>query len=242
MRYLEERGIGFKTGTARVPIVPAAVLFDLFVGDWKVRPDAEAGYQACKAATAKVPAVGNVGAGAGATVGKLFGMARAMKGGIGTASIKLPSGITVGAIVAVNAVGDVFDFKTGNVVAGARTEDGKSLVNTMAALMRGESVPRLTEGTATTIAVVATNVVLIKAETTKVAQMAHDGLARTINPVHTSFDGDTIFALATGKCSKKASVTLIGALAAEVVAQSVIRAIRAAGTIPDFPCARDLAR
>src|SRR6266571_5743330 len=239
MRYLEERGIGFDVGVARVPIVPAAILFDLGVGDSKIRPDAEAGYKACKAAANTAPAEGNVGAGAGATVGKLFGMTRAMKSGIGTSAIKL-EGITVGAIVAVNAVGDVFDPATGKIIAGARTKDGKSLVNTMAALLRGEPIPTLLAGTATTIGVVATDVVLAKAQASKVAQMAHDGLARTINPVHTAYDGDTIFALATSKSSRPANVTLIGALAAEAMAQAVVRAVRAARGIPGLPSASDI--
>jgi L-aminopeptidase/D-esterase-like protein len=239
MRYLEEHGIGFDMRVARVPIVPAAILFDLGVGDAKIRPDAEAGYKACKAATAAAPAEGNVGAGAGATVGKLFGMDRAMKSGIGTSAIKL-DGITVGAIVAVNAVGDVFDPATGKVIAGARTKDGKSLVNSMAALLRGEPLPPLLAGGATTIGVVATDVALTKVQASKVAQMAHDGLARTINPVHTAYDGDTIFALATGKSSKPANVTLIGALAAEAIAQAVVRAVRAARRLPGLPAASEM--
>jgi len=239
MRYLEERGIGFNVGVAKVPIVPAAILFDLGIGDPKIRPDAEAGYRACKAASASMPAEGNVGAGAGATVGKLFGMSRAMKSGIGTSAIKL-EGITVGAIVAVNAVGDVFDLATGKVVAGARTKDGKSLINSMEAIKRGEQPPPLMAGTATTIGVVATDVVLSKVQATKVAQMAHDGLARTINPVHTAYDGDTIFALATGKSSKKANVTLIGALAAEAMAQAVLRAVRAARGTTGLPAAGEI--
>ena len=239
MRYLEERGIGFNVGVARVPIVPAAILFDLGVGDAKIRPDAEAGYKACKAAATSAPAEGNVGAGAGATVGKLFGMSRAMKSGIGSSAIKV-DGITVGAIVAVNAVGDVFDPATGKVIAGARTKDGKSLMNTMAAILRGESLPPLFGGTATTIGVVATDVVLTKAQASKVAEMAHDGLARTINPVHTAYDGDTIFALATGKSSKQANVTLIGALAAESIALAVVRAVRNARGITGLPSSTDL--
>ena len=239
MRFLEERGIGFNVGVARVPIVPAAILFDLGVGDARIRPDAEAGYKACKAATTTAPAEGNVGAGAGATVGKLFGMARAMKSGIGTSAIKL-EGVTVGAIVAVNAVGDVFESATGKIIAGARTKDGKSLVNSMAALLRGEPLPQLLAGTATTIGVVATDVVLTKAQASKVAQMAHDGLARAINPVHTAYDGDTIFALATGKSSKPVNVTLIGALAAEAMAQAVVRAVRAARGIAGLPSASEL--
>ena len=240
MRYLEERGIGFNVEVAKVPIVPAAILFDLGLGDPKIRPDAEAGYRACKAASTSLPSEGNVGAGAGATIGKLFGMSRAMKSGIGTSAIKL-EGITVGAIVAVNAVGDVFDPASGKVVAGARTKDGKSLVNSMEAIKRGEQLPPLMAGTATTIGVVATDVVLTKVQATKVAQMAHDGLARTINPVHTTYDGDTIFALSTGKSSKPVNVTLIGALAAEAIAQAVMRAVRAARGIVGFPSASELA-
>ena len=239
MRWLEEHGIGFDMRVARVPIVPAAILFDLNVGDAKIRPDAEAGYKACKAAGVTPPAEGNVGTGAGATVGKLFGMARAMKSGIGTSCIKL-SGIKVGAIVAVNAIGDVFDPANGKPIAGARTKDGKALVNSMASILRGEALPPTLEGAATTVGVVATDVALTKTQASKVAQMAHDGLARTINPVHTAFDGDTLFALATGKSSKTANLTLVGALAAEAVAQAVLRAVRSARSIAGLPSASDL--
>ena len=240
MRYLEERGIGYNVGVAKVPIVPAAILFDLGVGDAKIRPDAEAGFKACKAASANAPAEGNVGAGAGATVGKLFGMSRAMKSGIGTSAIKLESGVSVGAIVAVNAVGDVFDPSTGKPIAGARTKDGKSLVNSMAAILKGEPLPPTLAVAATTIGVVATNAVLTKAQATKVAQMAHDGLARAINPVHTAADGDTIFALATGRSAKPGNVTLIGALAAEAMSRAVVRAVRAARGIAGFPSASEM--
>jgi L-aminopeptidase/D-esterase-like protein len=240
MKYLEERGIGYNTGIAKVPIVPAAILFDLGVGDAKIRPDARAGYEACKNATDKPPAEGNVGAGAGATVGKLFGLKRAMKGGLGTASIKLPMGITVGAIVAVNAVGDVFDPGTNKIIAGARTPDGKALMGTMQAILRGENLPPLLGGTNTTIGVVATDARLTKVECQKVAQMAHDGLARTINPAHTMSDGDTIFALATGEVEKAAHVTLIGALAAEAMAQAIVRAVKAAQGIPSWPSTNEI--
>jgi L-aminopeptidase/D-esterase-like protein len=243
MRYLEERGIGFDTRFARVPIAPAAILFDLGVGDPKIRPDAEAGYKACKAATTERVAEGNVGAGAGATVGKLFGMDRAMKGGLGSASIKLSDGkssLTVGAIVAVNAVGDVIDPSAGKVIAGARTKDGKALLGSMNAILRGEALPPSLGGAATTIGAVATDAQLDKAQATKVAQMAHDGLARAINPVHTPADGDTIFALATGKSSRRPNVTLIGALAAEAMAQAVVRAVKAAKGISGLPSADDL--
>ncbi len=240
MRYLEERGIGFQAGVARVPIVPAAILFDLAIGDPKIRPDAEAGYKACKSATTDAPAEGNVGAGAGATVGKIYGIKRAMKSGIGTASIKLPGNPTVGAIVAVNAMGDVLDPKTGNVIAGARTPDGKSLFGVMNAILRGEPLPSTLGGTATTIGIVATDVKLNKTQAKKVAQMAHDGLARTINPIHTPFDGDAIFALSTGKSSQPVNLALIGILAAEAMAQAVIRAVRAAKGIAGLPSAADL--
>jgi L-aminopeptidase/D-esterase-like protein len=258
MRWLEERGIGVTVGVPAaddapppfvVPIVPAAILFDLWVGDSRVRPDAAAGYAACDAATRDAPAEGNVGAGAGASVGKLFGIGRAMKGGIGTASIEV-GGITVAALVAVNAIGDVVDPRSGRVVAGARTEDGSKLLGTMEALKRGELPPRLdlraAAGAATTLAVVATDAVLTKTEATKVAQMAHDGLARSINPVHTMGDGDVVFALATGASRQPAATTLVGALAADVLAEAVLRAVRAARGIggdglPDLPASADLA-
>jgi L-aminopeptidase/D-esterase-like protein len=245
VRYLEERNIGFDVRVVRVPIVPAAILFDLGVGDPKIRPDAEAGYKAAKAATTNAPAEGNVGAGAGATVGKLFGMKRAMKGGIGTASIKLDDGkssLIVGAIVAVNAVGDVIDPNTGRVIAGARTQDGKAIMGSMNAILRGEPLPPSLGGQATTIGVVATDAKLDKMQATKAAQMAHDGLARTINPTHTASDGDTVFALATGRSSRPANVTLIGALAAEAMAQAVARAVRAAKGIENLPSASDMGR
>ncbi len=238
VKYLEERGIGYDVGVAKVPIVPAAILFDLTVGDAKIRPDANAGYEACKNASDKMPAEGNFGAGAGATVGKLFGGNRAMKSGLGTASITLPNGFTVGAIVAVNAVGDIFE--NGKLIAGARSSDGKKLMGTMNAILRGDNPPPILGGTNTTIGVIATNAKLSKAECQKIAQMAHDGFARTINPVHTMFDGDTIFALATGKNEKPANVTLIGALAAEAMAQAIVRAVKAAKSITGFPSASEL--
>ena len=244
MRWLDERGIGVPVGPARVPIVPAAILFDLWVGDASIRPDAASGYAACEAASTEPPAEGNVGAGTGATVGKLFGIARAMRGGVGSASIQV-GGITVGALVVVNAIGDVVDPRTGLPVAGARTADGRALLGSMQALMRGELPQVLQAGMATTIGVVATDALLTKVQANKVAQMAHDGLARSINPVHTMTDGDTLFALATGASGIAANTTLIGALAAAVVAEAVLRGVRAATRLsgpglPDLPCARDL--
>jgi L-aminopeptidase/D-esterase-like protein len=245
VRYLEERNIGYQTGVARVPIVPAAILFDLAIGDAKIRPDAAAGYKACQAASTSAPAEGNVGAGAGATVGKMLGGSRAMKGGLGTAALKLSdkktgTTLTVGALVAVNAVGDVLDPSTGKILAGARTPDGKAILGTMPAILNGEALPPLLGGTATTLGVVATDAKLDKAQCRKVAQMAHDGLARTINPIHTMFDGDTVFALATGKAGFPGNVTLIGALAAEAMAQAVVRAVKAAKGLPGLPSAAEI--
>lgn len=239
MRWLDERGHGIAVGPARVPIVPAAILFDLWVGDASIRPDATAGYAACEAAGTAAPAEGNVGAGTGATLGKLFGIGRAMKGGIGTASVTV-GGITVGALVAVNAMGDVIDPASGRVVAGARTADGKALLGTMAAWRAGDLPAPLQPGGATTIGVVATDAVLTKAQANKVAQMAHDGLARCIDPVHTMADGDTIFALATGASGRSGHVTVLGAFAAQVVTTAVLRAVRAARGLPGLPAAGDL--
>ena len=233
MRWLEERGHGVQVGPARVPIVPAAILFDLWIGDAPIRPDAAAGHAACDAASDAPVAQGNVGAGAGCTLGKLFGIARAMRGGLGSASVTV-GGITVGALVAVNALGDVLDPRTGRVIAGARTADGSALLGTMQALMRGELPAPLQLGAATTLGVVATDAVLTKVQANQVARMAHDGFARAINPAHTLTDGDTLFALATGASGRTANVTLIGALAAEVMATAIVRAVRAA-TALDTP-------
>ena len=241
MRWLDERGHGVAVGPARVPIVPAAVLFDLWLGDPRVRPDAAAGYAACEAATATAPAQGSVGAGAGATVGKLFGIARAMKGGIGSASIRVGA-VTVAALVAVNAIGDVVDPAGGRVIAGARAEGGGPPTGIMAALCRGELPAALMDGMATTIGIVATDARLSKAQTNKLAAMAHDGLARSINPVHTATDGDALFALATGGSGKTGHLSVLGALAAEVTARAVLNAVRAAHGLADpaIPSASDL--
>lgn len=227
MRWLEERGIGVPVGPVRVPIVPAAILFDLWLGDAAIRPDAAAGYAACAAASNAAPAEGNVGAGTGATVGKLFGVARAMRGGIGSASLRV-DGVTVGALVALNALGDVLDPATGRLVAGARSVDGRTLHGTVEALLRGERPGLALPGGATTLGVVATDATLTKAEASKLSQMAHDGLARCINPVHTPGDGDTVFALATGAVQRRADLTLLGTLAAEATTRAVLRAVRAA--------------
>jgi L-aminopeptidase/D-esterase-like protein len=233
MRYLEEQGIGFNAGVAKVPIVPAAILFDLGVGDPRVRPDAEMGYQAARAATSAAPAEGNVGAGSGASVGKILGMKAAMKSGIGTAGMKT-GGLTVAALVAVNAFGDVIDPRDGQILAGARSTrlgplkagaagyfaDTLEVMKTFV----GRTVLRFATSSNTIIAVVATNAKLTKAEARKVAQMAHDGVARVVRPAHTMLDGDTVFALGTG--ARKSDVSTVGAFAAEVMARAVLAAVQ----------------
>jgi L-aminopeptidase/D-esterase-like protein len=244
MRWLDERGIGLEVGPARVPIVPAAVLFDLPLGDARIRPDAQAGYAACEAARREAPAEGNVGAGSGAVVGKIFGFARAMKGGIGTASVTV-DGITVGAIVACNALGDVVDPPTGRILAGARTADGRALLDAHAALLRGEEARPILPGSNTTIGVLATDAVLTKVQAGRLATQGHDGLARCIRPVHTLSDGDALFALATGASGRTLGMMTLGAMASEACAQAVLRAVRAARSLTlgdlHLPAAGDIA-
>jgi hypothetical protein len=243
MRWLEDHDIGLPTPYGQVPIVPGAVVFDLAVGDARIRPDAQAGYEACLHASANAPAQGNVGVGAGALVGKLLGMGRAMKGGVGTASLTV-SGVTVGAIVACNAVGDVRHHETGQWLAGARNADGTSLMNTQAALLQGQTPQALLAGTNTTIGVIATNATLSKAQVKRLAQVGHDGLARTIYPVHTQLDGDTLFALATGQHSDAPDMLLLCTLAAEVTARAVVNAVLSAQGLQvgeqHWPAAKDL--
>jgi L-aminopeptidase/D-esterase-like protein len=221
VRYLEERGVGFPTGIVPVPIVPAAILFDLGVGDNpKVRPTADCGYRAAAAATG-----------------------RAMKAGVGTAAFILPDGLIVAALAVVNAVGDIVDPATGEVVAGVRTPDGLGLADARTLIRAGLPARARFGGNPirnTTLSVVATNTVLTKAQATKVAQMAQDGLARTISPVHTPEDGDTIFALATGTRQQPSDLLVVGALAADAVAEAVLRAARMATGIPGYPAQRDL--
>ena len=242
MHYLEEKGIGYRAGPAVVPIVPAAILFDLRVGDASIRPDASSGRQAAHAASSDPVALGNVGAGAGATVGKLLGPARAMKGGLGCASVKLPGGLIVGALAAVNAIGDVVDPDTGALLAGARTADGKALADSMEQIRNGHGFVELAEAQNTTIGVVATNAAWTQSQATKVAQMAHDGLARAIRPVHMPFDGDTVFALGTGGLkTDRQTLGYIGAVAADVMAQAVVSAIVHASGISGYPAYSDLA-
>ena len=244
VRYLEERKIGWNVGAAGVvPIVPSAILFDLgFGGNAAIRPTADCGRRAVEAASDAAVAEGNVGAGAGATLGKVAGRARAMKAGIGSASIRLPNGLVVGALVAVNAVGDVIDPSTGQVVAGVRTEDGKGLADARRLLRDGSlmraATPRAAENT--TIAVVATNARLTKVEVNRVALMADDGLAKALSPSHTIGDGDTVFALATGRWAGQADASIIGALAAEALAEAIVRAATQAAGLGGFPSARDM--
>jgi len=241
MRWLEERGHGFVVGPAHVPIVPAAVIFDLWHGDPSIRPDAAAGYAACDAASVEPAEQGSIGAGAGATVGKLFGIERAMAGGIGCASLRV-AGITVSALVVVNATGDVVDPTSGELIAGARkSASSRQLVHAGDAVLRGELPERLRPGAATTIGVVATDAALDKAQCRKLASIAHDGLARSIWPAHTPFDGDTLFALSTASAATSASPALLGILAAEVTARAVVRAVEHARGRPGCPAARDLA-
>jgi L-aminopeptidase/D-esterase-like protein len=242
MRYLEERGVGFDATCARVPIVPSAVLFDLPVGDAKIRPDAESGYRAAQAATTEPVQEGCVGAGAGATVGKVNGFGSGMKGGVGSASIELPDGLIVAALVVVNAEGDVVG-PSGDVIAGVRTEDGQALADARKLLragIAGVSWGRSGSQENTTLAVVATNAPLTKSEATVVAQMAHDGFARAIVPSHGPNDGDATFALATGALGRPVPITIVGALAAELCAEAIVRAVRSATGVPGFPSAHDL--
>ena len=230
MRYLEEQGLGYDTGVARIPIVPAAAIFDLGFGSASIRPDAEAGYQACKNATAEPVMQGNIGAGTGATVGKMAGPSFMMKGGLGSASTLLSDGTLVGVLVVVNALGDIIDPQTQKVVAGARNPAGHGF---LAANPFGN----------TTIAVVATNASLTKGQTNKIAQMAHDGMAQAIRPAHTMFDGDTVFSLALGTTSQSATtpattalqVSMIGAAAATTLARAIIKAVRNATTLHGVP-------
>lgn len=236
MRYLEERGTGFRAGPTVVPHVASAVLFDLNVGDMRARPTREMGYAAAENASPAAPQEGSVGAGTGATVGKLFRVDRAMRGGIGSASARAGDAI-VGALVAVNAVGDVRDPDTGALLAGARDASGRRLIDTARAMREGATLPGFAPEN-TTIGVVATNALLTKAEATKVAEMGMTGFGRALSPPHTAVDGDTLFALSVGEV--RADVTAIGLAAAEAVAGAIARAVLAATSLPGIPAVRDL--
>ncbi|MSQ15471.1 MAG: peptidase S58 family protein [Dehalococcoidia bacterium] len=240
MAYLEERELGFKPKHGVVPIVPAAILYDLGIGDPRVRPTYKDGYQACCAATSAGMDEGNFGAGTGATVGKVLGMDSATKGGIGTASKVLADGTVVAAVVAVNAFGEIVDPSTGITLAGPRRDDGKGFHSTLDLLSRGRKVEEATIGN-TTIGVVITSATLTKEGANKLAQMAQDGLAMSIRPAHTMGDGDTIFALATGKDDTPyKDITSLGAMAAQVVVESIIRGVMKAEGLAGVPAASEL--
>ena len=239
MRYLEERGIGYDTLVARVPIVSAAIIFDLSIGNPKIRPGIEEGYKACQTASDKEVAEGCVGAGTGATVGKALGIERATKSGLGTASRKIGDGIIVAALLVVNAIGDVINPKTGKILAGPRSQDNKCFHSTIELLSQGiYSYRQNSLPTNTTIGVVATNASLNKEQVNKLAQMAQDGLARAINPSHTMHDGDTIFALSLG--DKIGDITILGSVTAEVVSNAIIRAVQQAETLAGIPAIKDM--
>ena len=237
MSYLEENGFGFDVGVARVPIVPAAVLFDLPCGDARVRPDQAMGYQACRNSETERFATGSVGAGCGATVGKLYGMDKAMKGGLGAHCVRI-GGLVVGAVVAVNCLGDVIDPASGQIVAGAVQQDPFRFLDSEAGLLQQcEATGNRFTGN-TTIGAIITNASLTKAQAMKVASMAHDGYARTMRPAHTLLDGDTIFTLAVGDVA--ADISAVGALAAKVMEQAVLSAVQSATALAGFPCCRDV--
>ncbi len=253
MRYLEEEDVGHRVGSKVIPIVVGAILYDLGLeGEERIRPGPDCGYAAASSASNSMGAEGSIGAGAGATVGKMRGLDRSMRGGFGTASITLASGLTVAAAVAVNAVGDIVDPRTGEVVAGARSSPSGTDFVDMRRVLRGEGgepsddeeAPDIDAqaGANTTLGVVATNAVLTKVEATKIAQMAQDGFARAIYPAHTPGDGDTVFSLGTGVWEGDTDVSLIGALAADVVAEAILRAVRMADGLPGIPSVADLGR
>jgi len=243
MRYLEEEKIGFNTGVAKVPIVPSAILYDLNLGRADVRPDSAMGYRAATSAASDAPAEGNAGVGMGASVGKMFGLGLGMKAGVGTTSMNIGGGVVLGALVAVNAWGDVIDPQTNQIIAGLRSGKvgplrvGKKddFANTLSMMKStvGRNILGLTSRANTVIGVVATNAKLTKAQATKVAQMAQDGIARTIRPAHTMLDGDVIFALSTG--TRKADVTSVGVFAAEVMAEAILRAVKMAKPVGALP-------
>lgn len=229
MRYLEEKGIGHPVGMTVVPIVPAAIIFDLALGDWRVRPDAAMGYVACTQASAAPVVDGNVGAGTGASVGKVLGMAQAMKAGVGSAAVRFPDGLIVSALMVANPLGDVVDLD-GQIIAGARLPGG-GWANAADVLAQDRAQAACAANTV--IGVVATNARLDKAQATKVAQMAHDGMARAIRPAHTMFDGDTIFALSAGDAH--ADVSRVGEAAAQMTAAAIVRAVRSARPAGGLP-------
>ena len=237
MKYLEEKDIGFDVQVTKVPIVCGAVLFDLVVGNYKVRPDLEMGYSACINSMDKKCPSGNIGAGTGATVGKLLGPDRAMKGGLGSFAIQIGD-LQIGAIVAVNCLGDVIDPETGEVLAGLLDQEGKTLIGTENILIQKYDEKKNIFSGNTTIGVIATNGTFTKSEANKLASIAHNGYARSIRPAHTIFDGDTIFTMATGKV--EADINVVGALAAKTMERAVVNAIKSANSSYGFKAHRDL--
>lgn len=236
MQYLEERAIGFDVGVTRVPIVSGAVLFDLTFGDWRIRPDKAMGYEACRNAGRSCPQ-GNVGAGTGATVGKILGMNRAMKSGLGMYALEIDR-LQVGALVAVNCLGDVIDPQTGEKLAGLLAEDGRTPADTEEAMIAAYAEKKNLFAGNTTIGVVATNAALEKAQAAKLASMAHNGYARTMRPAHSMVDGDTIFTLATGLV--EADLSTVGLLAARVMERAVVNAVRNTSSLGGLKCFADL--
>ena len=237
MRYLEERGIGFDVGVTKVPLVCQSDLFDLTVADARTRPDAAMAYAACVNAETGNYRDGNHGAGTGATVGKLLGMDHCMKSGIGSYAVQAGD-LKVGALVAVNAVGDVYDFETGRKVAGLRADDGKTFLDSERVLMQQLDAPQEKFVGNTTLGILFTNAKLDKARLCKAAGMAHDGYARAIRPVHTSMDGDSIYAVSLG--DEAADLDAVGVIGARVMAKAIVRAVEAADSAYGFPAARDL--
>ncbi len=240
MRWLEERSMGFNVGVAVVPIVPAAVLFDLAIGSPDVRPGLEQGYQACEASSGSLVEEGTIGAGTGATVGKLLGMSQATKSGLGSASCRLESGVIIAAMVAVNALGDVISPTTHEIIAGLRNPAGSGYISTRERMYGNLEGTIFNPGQNTTLAIVATDAVLTKASATKMAQMAHDGLAQSIQPIHTSLDGDTIFALGTGQSGQSVEISVLGTIAAEMLAEAVVRAAETATGLAGIAAANEI--
>ncbi len=238
MKYLEERGCGYETSAGKVPIVPAAIIFDLNIGDSRIRPGADEGYQSCVAAKSGRVTEGCVGAGTGATVGKILGVERAVKSGLGTASQRIAGDVVVAALVVVNAVGDVIEPGTGRTLAGPRKPGGHGFLST-SQLWKGQSreaVPPFN----TVIGVVATDARLSKAEASRLAHMAQVGIARTIDPCHTMYDGDALFTLSLGE--RKGDLSALGAAAAEVVTGAIVRAIQKAKTLAGVPAIKDVSK
>lgn len=237
MQYLEERNIGFDVQVTRVPIVCGAALFDLTIGDYRIRPDKEMGYQACRNATNQACAEGSVGAGAGATVGKILGMGRAMKSGLGCHAIQVGA-LKIGAIVAVNCLGDVIDPETGERLAGLLNKDLTELADTEAVMIQSYAEKKNLFAGNTTIGIIASNAILTKSQATKLASMAQNGYARTMRPAHSMFDGDTIFTMATGRV--EADLSVLGLLSARVMERAVIAAVKNARPLFGLKCWADL--